>query len=214
MEATLESGLRVQVVGSGDRGDGCVATRKLQAGDTVCVNRPKLGRQTPESRRAVLACGNPRCISPIGPPAVRLELLAGRCSRATLAGVHGGSVAAELAAAGCRWCAGGCGECYCSDGCQVDAAPAHKLLCVGLVPDGQPDHPILKFKMHALQTNEAFLLAADAVTHVISESVAKDGAAKTSAQAVERSAKIWLELFVPRGEQAVWWDARRPMAWW
>ena len=202
-------------------GEGLVATKHFFSGDAVLRELPALGLQTPASRRQVLACGNPRCLAPVGPPAAQLALLAGRCSRASLAsgpsaghdgaaeestGPGAAATSAQLAAAGVVWCAGGCGECFCSSACAERAAPAHRLLCTGPIPEDEPEHPLLRFKLHALRCNEAFLLAAEVVVTLLSE-VGADGATAT-----RRAADRWIRHFQPDGP-ASWWDvAQQPEA--
>jgi hypothetical protein len=104
------------------------------------------------------------------------------------------------------WCTGGCGECFCSAACAEISAPAHNLLCTGPIPEDEPEHPLLKFKLHALQCNEAFLLAAEVVATLLSE-VGAEGAAAT-----RRAADRWIRHFQPDGPKS-WWDvAQQPGA--
>jgi hypothetical protein len=211
-----ESRVRVQRV---RHGEGCVSCEALAAGEVLLRELPALGLQTPPSRRSVLACGNPKCLAPL-PPRAQLALLSGQCSRASLAGAAAGAAEgtapsavdpdnaafSSVAGAGVVWCDGGCGECFCSASCAAQAAPAHRLLCAGPIPDDEPDHPLLRFKLHALRCNEAFLLAAEAVVGLLSE-VGADGPAAT-----RRAADRWIRHFQPDGP-AVWWDvAQQPEA--
>ena len=57
-------------------------------------------------------------------------------------------------------CPDKCGHVYCSRECQQDdwAWGGHEELCTGKIED--PEHPLLKFKKHAISTNEIFLLVA------------------------------------------------------
>ena len=65
---------------------------------------------------------------------------------------------------------------------------------------------LLRFKLHALRCNEAFLLAAEAVAALLAESGAQ-GAAAT-----RRAAEKWIGHFQPDGPGA-WWDvAQQPAA--
>ena len=104
------------------------------------------------------------------------------------------------------WCTSGCGECFCSASCAETSAPAHNLLCAGPIPEGEPEHPLLKFKLHALRCNEAFLLAAEVVATLLSEAGAQ-GAAAT-----RRAADRWIRHFQPDGPE-LWWNvAQQPEA--
>lgn len=181
---------------------------------TILRELPELGLQTPPSRREVLACGNPRCLAPLTPATAQLALLSGKCSRASLAGGPGtdagsdtgAATSAQLAEAGALWCTGGCGECFCSSTCAERAAPSHRLLCTGPISDDEPDHPLLRFKLHALRCNEAFLLAAEVVVILLSE------AGASGATATQRAAEKWIRHFQPDGPLS-WWDvAQQPEA--
>jgi hypothetical protein len=57
-------------------------------------------------------------------------------------------------------CPDKCGHVYCCRDCQQDdwAWGGHEELCTGKIED--PEHPLLKFKKHAISTNEIFLLVA------------------------------------------------------
>jgi hypothetical protein len=80
-------------------------------------------------------------------------------------------------------CIGGCGEMYCSEKCRelafsqypphmhrlrfyVTPAIYHHLLCVGQI--SSTSHPLYRFKQHALETNELFILASQLIARIIS----------------------------------------------
>ena len=92
-------------------------------------------------------------------------------------------------------CRNNCGEMYCSVKCEEDmwTVGGHCLLCTGLIPEseeggdykntsenddsiGEGDeadvmdqlHPLLQFKIHAVQSNEILLMVADLIASVIS----------------------------------------------
>ena len=79
-------------------------------------------------------------------------------------------------------CRHGCGEIFCSLECEENSwlEGGHDLLCTGLIPDSEnapgPDdtnpeltlHPLLQFKIFAIQNNEIFLMVADLVASVVS----------------------------------------------
>lgn len=65
-------------------------------------------------------------------------------------------------------CSQGCGEFYCSQQCRSEAWERnHRFLCVGLITDA--NHPLVKFKEHAILHNELFLLAASAIASIIQQ---------------------------------------------
>ena len=80
-------------------------------------------------------------------------------------------------------CRHGCGEIFCSLECEDISwiEGGHSLLCTGLIPDPEnvPEtdnntdsettlHPLLQFKIFAIQNNEIFLMVADLVASVVS----------------------------------------------
>jgi len=90
-------------------------------------------------------------------------------------------------------CRNKCGELFCSDKCEQDmwVFGGHRLLCTGLIPelddsnkdeanlntnqhDGSEEsymeslHPLLQFKIHAVNSNEILLMVADMIASVVS----------------------------------------------
>ena len=66
----------------------------------------------------------------------------------------------------CVPCTQQCGLVYCSDQCRkAHWERAHRLLCVGALDD--PSHALIQFKMHAMETNDIFLLAAEVVASIL-----------------------------------------------
>lgn len=92
-------------------------------------------------------------------------------------------------------CRNNCGEMYCSAKCEEDmwTVGGHCLLCTGLIPESEEGcddkntsendkssdegeegdvmgqlHPLLQFKIHAVQSNEILLMVADLIASVIS----------------------------------------------
>ncbi|CBN78619.1 conserved unknown protein [Ectocarpus siliculosus] len=65
-------------------------------------------------------------------------------------------------------CLGGCGEVYCSPRCRSEHwERCHRLLCVGPVPDEEAQsHPLVEFRIHAMQTNEIFLLVGEVMAQI------------------------------------------------
>ena len=85
-------------------------------------------------------------------------------------------------------CRNKCGELFCSEDCeeQMWFQGGHELLCTGLIPESDNNddnennidedcgelnrqlHPLLQFKVHAVQSNEIFLMVGDLVATVVS----------------------------------------------
>eukprot|EP01048_Picozoa_sp_COSAG05_P017662 COSAG05_NODE_2451_length_3047_cov_5.200136_2_plen_421_part_01 len=197
-------GVRVEPVGTG-RGDGVVASRSFTAGSIVLREAPCIGRQTPPNRRCVLACGHMRCLAPLAAPEAQLSLLCGEYSRVSMAACQDNG-APDPAVSGLCWCPDGCGECYCSPQCRSAAAGTHRLLCVGPIPDDEPDHPLLRFKLHGLRCNEAFLLAGDVVASLLADAADQAGGDEhVTAATVRDKCGRWLRHFQPGGGR-LWWD--------
>ena len=92
-------------------------------------------------------------------------------------------------------CRNGCGEIFCSQECEKEmwSSGGHDLLCTGLIPEPESKtsddatgndnggndadidednyeelHPLLQFKVYAVQSNEIFIMVADLVAAVVS----------------------------------------------
>jgi lysine-specific demethylase 8 len=73
-------------------------------------------------------------------------------------------------------CRNKCGHVYCSLECQQDDWEwgGHKELCTGCIissEDDEAQHPLLKFKQHAVETNEIFLLIAQWLARIHNHNV-------------------------------------------
>lgn len=81
-------------------------------------------------------------------------------------------------------CAHGCGEWYCSAGCR-DAhwQHNHNLLCTGAIQS--EDHPLIRFKYHALEHADTLLLAAQVLAHLVNRAKAAGGPAALPAMVQE-----------------------------
>jgi hypothetical protein len=90
-------------------------------------------------------------------------------------------------------CRNQCGELYCSQECENEMwlQKGHELMCTGLIPDPEKEdvdddeindneecdgekrikdqlHPLLQFKVHAVQSNEIFIMVGDLVSTIVS----------------------------------------------
>ncbi|CAM9352257.1 unnamed protein product [Choristocarpus tenellus] len=126
----------------------------------------------------VLVCRN--CLAFIGDIITHLELLAGVPRNECVGNfLHRQSKAPKVCTqrdglpgvfGGVYECPGGCGEVYCSPSCTDEHfTRCHGLLCVGPVPEEEAmTHPLVAFRVHAMKTNEIFLLVAEVVCQVVS----------------------------------------------
>lgn len=153
----------VEVIKSSLHGDGVRAVAPFANGDVVFTEKPQYFLQAIPNRRSVLVCGG--CSQFLGSIGLQLKVLQSCVTREELLG---GRVAdfdpyATLSD-GLVPCFAGCGELYCSETCR-DAhwgRKGHRFLCTGQIGEAQAaSHPLIGFKVHAVQTNEIFLLVAD-----------------------------------------------------
>ena len=104
-------------------------------------------------------------------------------------------------------CKYGCGEFYCSEDCRDIhwERKGHKWLCTGPVREDEIEtHPLIKFKVHATQTNEIFLMVANLFANIVQE--AEDSIRKTPSLLIDqalRAASAPYEGYVRQD----WWDA-------
>mmetsp|Transcript_155364 Transcript_155364/g.289910 ORF Transcript_155364/g.289910 Transcript_155364/m.289910 type:complete len:500 (-) Transcript_155364:41-1540(-) len=154
-------------------------------GEQVFADSPLFVIQHTGNRRMVAACAN--CCAFVEPLHAQLEVLFSEAR-------FGASLLATLAEAAPHWqaehaaaeaaagvtvgeavrCSQGCGEVYCSEACRAAHwGQCHNLLCVG--PVQSEDHPLLRFKYHALEHTDALLLAAQVLAHLINRARAMGG---------------------------------------
>eukprot|EP00928_Gymnodinium_smaydae_P087001 TRINITY_DN71367_c0_g1_i1.p1 TRINITY_DN71367_c0_g1~~TRINITY_DN71367_c0_g1_i1.p1 ORF type:complete len:498 (+),score=112.77 TRINITY_DN71367_c0_g1_i1:76-1494(+) len=179
MSAPMPPGCEVRF-GLPGKGAGLFATEPCGAGAKVFNDQPLFVVQHTGNRRMVAACA--RCCAFVGPLGTQLGTLFGEArfqplqEALTSAGAADGWQAQVpgLPAASAVRCAHGCGELYCSEQCR-DAAygHSHNLLCTG--PITTEDHPLLKFKYHALEHADTLLLAAQAMAFIINRAQASGG---------------------------------------
>jgi len=175
------AGAGYEIKESPSRGFGIFATSDCQAGTQVFTDHPVLVLQHSGNRRVVAACAN--CMAFVGPLQTQLEVLFNEARFAPLAealniagviakwdAVLGGSAAQSVR------CAQGCGEIYCSDACRTaHFSHSHNLLCTG--PITTEDHPLIRFKYHALEHADTLLLAAQAMSFLVNRAKASGGGA-------------------------------------
>ena len=205
--ATLElrcSG-RVRCVAIEGRGRGLVATRAVNKGDVIAVEKPLAATQAMGNRSSVLACAH--CLAPAGTDVARhVALATGAVPRRTLVAAEAerdargsattraiattlptlptlpsddASTGASEGPTPCARAAGGCADVFCSARCRDAASGWHALLCRGGCEEGSPTY---EFHEHARRTNESFLLAADAMARALAAAGASDGVGEGEAE--------------------------------
>ncbi|CAM9811903.1 unnamed protein product [Ectocarpus fasciculatus] len=159
------------------RGRGLFASTAMKAGTTVLSERPLVAMQSLDNAQDVTVCRN--CLGFAGDIISQLELLTGlprpEClerhqTRQRISKSNGYDFQAVPARelSGLYECLEGCGEVYCSPRCRSEHwERCHRLLCVGSVPDEEAqDHPLVAFRIHAMQTNEIFLLVGEVMARI------------------------------------------------
>eukprot|EP01031_Cornospumella_fuschlensis_P038636 gene38636-46969_t len=190
-------------------GDGVQAVLPIGKDCVVFREKPHLFLQTLPNRRSVLVCSN--CAQFLGSVGLQMKLLQNQVSRQDLFGGH-------LAAFFNPYkpltehlipCQGGCGEAYCNLSCRDYHwnKKGHKYLCTGQINPAEADsHPLFAFKMHAVQTNEIFLMVAD----VFAEFCASYEQLHI-VQGNPRSVVIgFLQNFYQGYVRQLWWEAAQP----
>ena len=89
-----------------------------------------------------------------------------------------------------------CGQVYCSLECQEDDWKwgGHKELCTGCVDD--PEHPIVQFRHHAIQSNEIFLLIAKWLARIHNQKVPynEDDSAPNLHPLIDFTMNLWWDI--------------------
>eukprot|EP00638_Chattonella_subsalsa_P003696 CAMPEP_0117749740 /NCGR_PEP_ID=MMETSP0947-20121206/9905_1 /TAXON_ID=44440 /ORGANISM="Chattonella subsalsa, Strain CCMP2191" /LENGTH=464 /DNA_ID=CAMNT_0005567679 /DNA_START=259 /DNA_END=1653 /DNA_ORIENTATION=- len=146
-------------------GRGLFAKQPFSEGETILLEAPLVALQSLENLRNVMVCAN--CFGFIGSLDSQLAILRG-LPRNEVLEIH--SLASEENVfAPIVDCLQQCGEVYCSEACRdLHFRRCHRMLCTGPIPDEiAHEHPLIKFKMHAVETNEIFLLVAAVLCHII-----------------------------------------------
>jgi hypothetical protein len=130
-----------------------LASQNIPHGRLLFCERPVVALQsTGNVHKGVLVCGY--CMSFCGTPQQALEIAADPTCLPTITTSRNDN---HLNLIPCRHY---CGHVYCSKECQEDdwVWGGHADLCTGWIEDEA--HPLLKFKQHAIETNEIFLIVA------------------------------------------------------
>ncbi|CAE7359406.1 GPX3 [Symbiodinium sp. CCMP2456] len=162
------------------KGFGLFACSSCSAYTDMFTEEPLFAMQHSGNRRVVAACA--RCCGFVPSVPLQLEVLFGESRFAPLLTALGDlpsrwqESCGEGQAAVVR-CKQGCGELYCSEACRdMHFQHSHNLLCVG--PLTTEDHPLLRFKYHALEHADTLLLAAQVFAFLINRAKAAGGGAE------------------------------------
>lgn len=148
-------------------GVGVRAEISFEKDDVVLMESPLHFLQTMPNRKHCILCAT--CLRPLGNMSVQLGVLQGLLSRENmhtdyaeyppLPEEHRVQDASQIVP-----CTTGCGELYCCVECRDRhwTAKGHRLLCTGSISEDEAaDHPLICFKVHAITTNEIFLMVAE-----------------------------------------------------
>lgn len=188
-------------------GQGLRADVDVKEKDVVFMEKPLFMLQTIPNRKHVLACGN--CYKFLGGLNIQSQFLLQNVSRQDDLSVHNVPIFDETTSSltdiiPCKYC---CGEYYCSSACRDCHCNdrGHELLCTGQIRDDEAEsHPLIQFKMHAITTNEIFLLVAQIFASFCqsADKLVKSG--WTVELAIKEVASIF-DGYV----KELWWDAAK-----
>jgi len=180
---------------SGTAGRGLFARKNLENESVILQEAPLAAMQSLENLQNVLVCAE--CLGFIGSLESQLAVLGGvpRSELSEYMQAQPKHIISPIVP-----CNQECGEMYCSQVCcDKHFQRCHRFLCTGPITDEEAaSHPLLQFKVHAIQTNEIFLLVAAVICHMISE---YDKARGEEGQ--EGKARASYKDFV----QELWWNA-------
>ncbi len=205
----LTSTENIMVVQSPIHGDGVCAIQPIKMEEVVYLEKPHYFLQALPNRRNVLVCGS--CSQYLGSVGLQIKLLQScitrediLCGRVMDDFHHLHPLSDHILP-----CFATCGELYCSVACRNQHwnARGHKYLCTGQIGESQADtHPLIAFKMHAVQTNEIFLMVADVFAElcaIYEEQCIKQGAPR---EVVLAALAEHFSGFVRQR----WWEAAQP----
>lgn len=197
---------RYSVFNSTLHGSGVQADAFIPVGDVVLQEKPLHFLQTIPNRKSVIVCGS--CLKPLGNLPIQIGALQGVISRENIVEEFEVSMATSAISDYCCRvvpCPCNCGEMYCSEACRDVhwAVQGHRLLCTGHITDEEAEfHPLIAYKIHAMSSNEIFLMAADVFAAIVCQLDNLITSGVELAQAFELANKP-LAGYV----RELWWDA-------
>jgi len=147
------------------KGRGGLATRDIKEGETILTENPILIHQEVENMGQSLCCN--RCFAPIGTLEMQYDLLVGLLRLSDLKQTDWLLTDHRLGPITSS-CLQGCGVSYCSEKCRdlANSDDGHFLTCAGRCET--IEHPLIKFKQHALSECSYLYAAAKVITKIIS----------------------------------------------
>jgi hypothetical protein len=214
-----------------------VATQNISKDELIFVERPLLSLQSiGNAHQGALCCRC--CRSFVGGPDLAIAVASGKIDREHIWEFHKENMEdltpscdTETSTATDNYrmvpCRNGCGEIFCSQDCEEEmwCCGGHDLLCTGMIPEpenkssdetnGEAEicdqlHPLLQFKVFAVQNNEIFIMVADLIAAVVSirrQQIAFDR--KNQAASVDINSEVTLkELLAPYLDFTLvpWWE--------
>jgi len=152
-----------------ERGRHLISAQSISKNQIIHCERPLLALQSLQNSHAgALSCKHCHCF--IGTPKLNLQIHSHSTSRAAIFSSSNQNNESHQNLASCRY---QCGELYCSTQCEFDQIlhHGHDLLCTGRLSEEEStqNHPLIQFKIHAIQTNEIFLMVADCLATIIAQ---------------------------------------------
>ena len=153
MENIVSGSENIESFLSSIHGTGLRVTKSMKRGDVVFHEVPWLFLQTIPNKQDVVVCANCACF--VGSLGTQLGLLERSLSRQELLqdNLH---FVGDIQLTPVIHCNNHCGEVYCSEQCRDNHfLRGHDLLCTGLITEEEAEeHPLIRFKMFAISTNE------------------------------------------------------------
>ena len=184
-------------------GEGVKSARNYATGDVVYSEKPLCILQTLPNTQDVLVCG--ACHKILGSFDLQIKMLSKEVTRQTLTIQMDHLVDSTDPANAVFHCPDRCGELYCSTACRDQHWSRHQLLCTGaLTEEEAATSPLIRFKIHACETNEIFLLVADVFAKICSDIdvMRQSKAGNGEDVAIIASALAPYDRFV----RNLWWD--------
>lgn len=194
-------------------GRGVRACRPIRKGEIIFEEKPYHLLHTLPNRQLVYACA--ACHQPLGSAALQLQVLQKSINRQNMISEIEsieplpGESASQEAGHSCNIipCSAHCGEYYCSDICRDIhwRQRGHSMLCTGSISDEEAEsHPLMKFKIHAVSSNEIFLMVAELFAFICSQLNELVGSGQPLSDAL-RVVEAPLQGYVKQ----LWWDAAK-----
>jgi hypothetical protein len=186
-------------------GCGVQADTSFATDESVLLEQPFHFLQSLPNRKSVVVCT--ACLKPLGSLQVQAAVLQGLVSRQNFMEESGNFSLLPYECPCCPAvpCLSNCGELYCSNECRDHhwSYKGHKYLCTGAIPDEEAEyHPLIGFKMHAMTTNEIFLMVGDVFASICCH---VDGLV-ASGTSIEQAFDVAMKPLAGYVRE-LWWDA-------